>query len=91
MDAREEGQIFSQLGLKGSRALFIRGNAEYTIDRVGLKKLHGFMPERATKTIKSAEDNIITLCARKIGLAFGDNRDSCTGHPWSKQKQQSTK
>jgi len=79
IDAREEGRIFGQLASKGSQALFLRGGAGYTIDRIGLKKLHEYMPKCSTKVHKPAEDNIITMCSRKVGLVLGDNRDSCTG------------
>lgn len=79
IDARKKGRIFGQLFPKGQSLPFIRGGAGYTIDRAGLKKLHGHMPECATKTFKSVEDNVITHCARKLGLAFSDNRDNCSG------------
>lgn len=76
---REEGRIFGELFPKGQSLPFIRGGAGYSIDRVGLKKLHEHMPECAAKVFKPAEDNIITLCARKLGLVFSDNRDKCSG------------
>ena len=75
----EESRTFGQLGPKGSRALFLRGGEGYTIDCVGLKKLHDYMPKCATKATGHWEDNAITLCARNVGLIFDDNRDNCSG------------
>jgi len=76
---KEQGRIFGQLASKGSQALFLRGGGGYTIDRIGLKKLHDYMPNCASDVIRYDEDNVITNCARKLGLHFGDNRDGCTG------------
>ena len=75
----EQGRIFGQLVSKGTAARFIRGGAGYTLDRAGLQKLHDYMPGCATEVLGYWEDNAVTLCARKIGLLFSDNRDSCTG------------
>ena len=75
----EQGRIFGQLVSKGTAARFIRGGAGYTLDRVGLQKLHEYMPNCATDVLGYWEDNALTLCSRKIGLLFSDNRDSCTG------------
>ena len=79
----EEGRTFVQLGPKGSRAPFLCGGAGYTIDRVGLKKLHDYMPKCTTKAIGYWEDNAITLCVQNIGLVFDDNRDNCSGQQQS--------
>jgi len=76
---KEQGRIFGQLASKGSQVLFLRGGGGYTIDRIGLKKLHDYMPKCASDVIRYDEDNVITNCARKLGLHFGDNRDGCTG------------
>ena len=68
-----EGWTCGQLGLKGSRALFLCGGEGYTNNRIGLKKLHDYMPKCAAKAVGHWEENAITLGAWKIGLIFDDN------------------
>jgi len=77
-DAGKQGRIFGQLTPTGNHHFF-RGGAGYTIDRVGLKRLHDYMPKCATKTYGPWEDNIISKCAWDLRLTFSDNRDSCSG------------
>ena len=75
----EEGWTFGQHGPKGNMTFFLCGGDGYTIDRVGLKKLHDYMPKCATKAVGHWEDNAITLCAWNVDLIFDDNRDNCLG------------
>lgn len=73
------GRIFGQLVSKGVPNRFLRGGPGYTMDRLGLKKLHDNMSNCAPRVYGSWEDNAMTLCARKVGLEFSDNVDDCTG------------
>lgn len=75
-----KGRIFGQLAKKprAGNVIFL-GGPGYTLDRIGLKKVHDFMPECSPNKVTSSEDGEITRCSRNLNLEWSDNRDKCTG------------
>jgi hypothetical protein len=74
------GRIAGQIRIKpkAGNMIFI-GGPGYTFDRIGLEKIHDFMPKCNPNGLTHEEDQEITKCVRNLNLEWSDNRDKCTG------------
>jgi hypothetical protein len=74
------GRIAGQLAWKPkARKVIFSGGPGYTFDRIGLKKMHDFMPKCNPNGFTYSEDGEISTCVRNLRLEWSDNRDKCTG------------